>query len=131
MGKYRRIEVNAYRRRVTVVACEWRPGEVFDSPPAETDDVVSLDDTELSEPVEPDSPEGQLILVDAVRSLEERLSPEARASIYADRNSLILNRPNPNVLFLTLRSVLSVIPRVLRSIRKEKRKDAAKQSVRD
>jgi hypothetical protein len=126
LGKYRRIEVNAYRRRVTVVSGEWRPGEVFDEPPAETKDVVSVNDTELCEPVEPDSPEGQLILVDAVRSLEGRLSLEARTTIWADRNALIHNGANPNVLFLTLRSVYDVIPRVLRFIRKEKRKDAAK-----
>jgi len=125
LSKYRRIEVNAYRRRVTVVSGEWRPGDVFDEPLAETKDVVSVSDTELCEPVEPDSPEGQLILVDAVRSLEGRLSPEARASICAARNALIHNGPNTNILFLTLRSVYDVIPRVLRFIRKEKRKNAA------
>ena len=31
MTKYRRIEVNAFRRRVTVVSGEWRPGDVFDA----------------------------------------------------------------------------------------------------
>ena len=81
MSKYRRIEVNAYHRRVTVVSGEWRPGDVFDAPPAQTDDSVSLDDSDSCEPVEPDSPEGQLILVEAVRSLERRLSPETRATI--------------------------------------------------
>jgi hypothetical protein len=45
------------------------------------DDDVSLDDSEICEPAEPDSPEGQLILVEAVRSLERRLTPEARAAI--------------------------------------------------
>ena len=81
MSKYRRIEINAYHRRVTVVSGEWRPGDVFDAQPARTDEVVSLDDSDSCEPVEPDSPEGQLILVEAVRSLERRLSPETRATI--------------------------------------------------
>jgi len=120
LGKYRRIEVNAYRRRVTVVSGEWRPGEVFDEPPAETKDVVSVNDTELCEPVEPDSPEGQLILVDAVRSLEGRLSPEARASICADRNALIPNEPDLSSFYLRLRSIYDFIPKVLRFTGKEK-----------
>lgn len=81
LSKYRRIEVNAYRRRVTVVSGEWRPGDVFDTPPAQTEDEVSLNENDLCEPVEPDSPEGQQILIEAVRSLERRLSPEARATI--------------------------------------------------
>ncbi len=81
MKKYRRIEVNTFRRRVTVVSGEWRPDEVIDAQSAQTDTGVSLDDADSCEPVEPDSPEGQLILVEAVRSLEQRLSPEARAMI--------------------------------------------------
>lgn len=80
MKKYRRIEINAYRRRVTVVSGEW-PAEPIDVDPTQTDDRVSLMDTESSEPIEPDSPEGQLILVEAVRTLERRLSPETRAAI--------------------------------------------------
>jgi hypothetical protein len=91
LKKYRRIEVNAYRRRVTVVSGEWRPGDVFDAQPAQTDNGVSLDDNDSCEPVEPDSPEGQLILVEAVRTLEQRLSPEGRASISKDRNDVPLN----------------------------------------
>lgn len=81
MKKYRRIEINAYHRRVTVVSGEWRPGDLFDAPPAETSAEVSLNDADSCAPVEADSPEGQMILVEAVRSLERRLSPEARATI--------------------------------------------------
>ena len=93
---YRRIEVNAFRRRVTVVSGEW-PAVNFDAEPAQThDDSVSLNDSDSCEPVIPDSPEGQLILVEAVRSLESRLSPETRAAMFLvsgtanpqDRNSL-------------------------------------------
>jgi hypothetical protein len=91
LNKYRRIEVTAFRRRVNVVSGEWRAEELFNSPPAETIDAVSLNDTDTCEPVEPESPEGQMILVEAVRSLERRLSPEARAMI---RNSSKTPIPN-------------------------------------
>src|SRR3989442_13821778 len=92
---YRRIEVNAFRRRVTIVSGEW-PRDSFDAEPARTEDGVSLNDTDSCEPVTPDSPEGQVILVEAVRSLESRLSPETRAAMFLvpgtanpqDRNSL-------------------------------------------
>lgn len=81
MKKYRRIEVNAFRRRVTVVSGEWRPGELFEPQATQPEDGVSLSDTDGCEPVEPDSPEGQQILVEAVRTLERRLSPASRALI--------------------------------------------------
>jgi len=95
LSKYRRIEVNAYRRRMTVVSGEWRPGDVFDAPPAQIDDEVSLNDNELCEPIEPDSLEGQQILIEAVRSLERRLSPELRATI---RNTSEATNPNQEEL---------------------------------
>ncbi len=80
MEKYRRIEVNAFRRRVTILSGEWSR-DVIDAEPAQAEDGVSLNDSDLCEPVEPDSPEGQMILAEAVRSLERRLSPETRAMI--------------------------------------------------
>ena len=80
--KYRRIEVNAFRRRVTVVSGEWPIVDIDNLQPAQTDDGVSLNDSDSCEPVTPDSPEGQVILVEAVRSLERRLSPETRAAMY-------------------------------------------------
>ena len=80
MKKYRRIEVNAFRRRVTIVSGAWR-ASAFEAPPAQTDDDISLEDTAVCEPVEPESPEGQLILVEAVRSLERRLSAETLATM--------------------------------------------------
>ena len=102
MKKYRRIEVNAYHRRVTVVSGEWRPDEVGQtvSLPSqansscypETDDGVLLHDSDACEPVAPDSPEGQLILAEAVRTLEQRLTPETRATICAGQETLAPNR---------------------------------------
>ena len=75
MNRYRRIEVNAFRRRVTIVSGEW-PRDLSNEVPTETDETVSLNDSEMCEPVAPDSPEGQLLLVEAVLSLERRLLPE-------------------------------------------------------
>jgi len=121
MSKYRRIEINAYHRKVTVVSGEWRPGDVFDAQAAGTDEVVSLNDTDSCEPVEPDSPEGQLILVDAVRSLEQRLSPEGRALLCAGQDTLALNDSNGNGFYHKLQSLFrSICPSVLRFVRKEK-----------
>lgn len=79
MKRYRRIEISAFRRRVTVVSGEW-PRDRSEAQPAQTDDGVSLNDSDSCEPVAPDSPEGQLILVEAVRSLEQRMLPETRAA---------------------------------------------------
>ena len=130
LNKYRRIEVKAFRHRVNIVSGEW-PRDITDSPLAQTDDEVLMSNSDLCEPVEPDSLEGQQILVDAVRSLERRLTPEARATICADRNALIPNDSNRNILFLKLRLLYGIIPKVLRLNRKEKSNDAAKQSVKD
>jgi hypothetical protein len=120
LKKYRRIEVNAYRRRVTVVSGEWRP-DVLGDRLAETDDGVSLNDSDVCEPVEPDSLEGQLIIVEAVRSLERRLSPEARATIHSGENSLTPTGSNRNGFYLKLQSFYEwICPRALRLARKEK-----------
>ena len=85
MNKYRRIEVNAFRRRVTVVSGEWRSDELFDPEQTRAEDGVSLSDSDECEPVASDSPEGQLILVETMRTLERRLSPESRALISTER----------------------------------------------
>jgi hypothetical protein len=104
LSKYRRIEINAYHRNVTVVSGEWRPADLFDRQPTQTKDEVSLNDTDTCEPVAPDSPEGQLILVEAVRSLEQRLSPDARALISAGHTDLTPRRSMLKRFCLRLRS---------------------------
>jgi len=120
LKKYRRIEINAFRRRVTVVSGEW-PREAFDALPAQTDDEVSLNDSDACEPVEPNSPEGQLILIEAVRSLEQRLSPEGRALLCAGQDTVAPNGLNRNGFYLRLQSFYqSIYPRALRFARKEK-----------
>lgn len=121
MSKYRRIEVNAYRRRVTIVSGESRPGDLFNAQSAQTDDEVSLNDTDICEPVESDSPEGQLILVEAVRSLERRLSPETRATNSIGQDFLTPGSSYRNRFGLKLRSFYQLIcAAALRFARKEK-----------
>jgi hypothetical protein len=80
LKKYRRIEVNAFRRRVTIVSGEW-PRSATENPPSHTEEEVSVTDSDACEPVEPESSEGQLILAAAIRSLERRLSAETIATI--------------------------------------------------
>jgi len=118
MKKYRRIEVNAYHRRVTVVSGEWRPDDLCGTQADQTDDGVSLDDSDAFEPVAPDSPEGQLILIEAVRTLEQRLTPETLATIRIGQESIASSR---NVLLLKLQSFCRFIwPKAFRFVRKEK-----------
>jgi hypothetical protein len=120
LKKYRRIEVNAYHRRVTVVSGEWRTVDVSEESPPEADNGVSLDDSNSCEPVEPDSPEGQLILVEAVRSLEQRLLPETRALISAAQDAPAPTWQNQSRVFRRLQSIYqSVCPKALRFARKE------------
>lgn len=90
MKKYRRIEINAFRRRVTIVSGEWPRDGLGDAPPQAKDE-VSIDDSNQCEPVDLDSPEGQLILAEALRSLERRLLPETRFTI---RNASQSSEPN-------------------------------------
>jgi hypothetical protein len=121
--RYRRIEINAFRRRVTIVSGvsgEW-PRDVADAQPAQTDDDISLNDADSCEPVAPDSPEGQVILIEAVRSLEQRLSPEARATIRARQNDPAPPRSNQSAFYAKLQSFHQLIcQKALRFTRKEK-----------
>ena len=120
MNKYRRIEVNAFRRRVTIVSGEW-PTAAGVPPLFPTEDSVSLNDADACEPVEPASPEGQQILVEAVRSLERRLSPEALAMIRSRPNTPANGGSGAKGFFLKLRYFSHfVYPQFLRLVRREK-----------
>ena len=121
MNKYRRIEINAYHRKVTVVSGEWRPGDAFEAQSAQTDEGVSLEKSDSCEPVAPDSPEGQIILVEAVRSLERRLSPETRAAMCAFPDTSAPQDSNRNPLCSRLHSIYQrTCSRALRFALKEK-----------
>ena len=120
MKKYRRIEVNAFRRRMTIVSGEW-PRDISDAYPSQTDGDGSLNDSDLSEHGEPESPEGQLLLMEAMSALERRLSSEARAAIHSGQNTLAPNRPNRSGFYLRLQSFFQLIcSKALWFARKEK-----------
>jgi len=118
---YRRIEINAFRRRVTIVSAvsgEWSR-DVVEAQPEHAEDGVSLNDSDSCEPIEPDSPEGQLLLAEAVRSLERRLSPEARAALCS--GAAIPPASSRPTARRKLQSLCRFIyPQALRFIRKEK-----------
>ena len=124
MKKYRRIEINAYRRRVTVVSGAWRPDELFEPTPADTDDEVALKDTGVDEPIEPDSPEGQMILAEAMLSLKRRLLPETQSAMASGEITADLNRAKHNVLSRQLQALSQFIwPESLRFARRLARKE--------
>lgn len=79
MNKYRRVEVQTFRHRVSIFSGEWSPTELDGS---ELNAAIEMRGHGLGDAVTPDSPEGQEILIEAVRSLERRLSPAARARIH-------------------------------------------------
>ena len=108
MATYRRIEIRAFHRRVTIDSGEWQR-QVFNALPPQTEEGVSLNDNDVSEPIEADSPEGQLILMDAIRSLEQRLSPPTCAKVGAGGDYPALNRSNRNSFYLKLRSIYQLI----------------------
>lgn len=66
MKKYRRIEITAFRRRVTIVS-----GELTSD--MQTADEVCINDPESSEAIATESTEGQQILTEALRLLEKEL----------------------------------------------------------
>jgi hypothetical protein len=127
--KYRRIEVNAFRRRVTIVSgvpVDWSDHKSQEQL-AQSEDGVTLTDCVDCEPVEPTSPEGQLLLIEAIRSLERRLSPEARAAI-SGREAQSYQK-----LFLRSRPLSRLLsPKFLRLLRREKSKPSSRaQSLTD
>ncbi len=68
MKKYRRIEITAFRRRVSLVSGE-QPAAG-----AQSGEDIWINDTDSEKVVEPKSSEGQRILAEALRMLEEGLN---------------------------------------------------------
>lgn len=74
MKKYRRIEITAFRRRITIISGK----PMADNAAAQPDEGVWLNDADTQEAIEADSAEGQRILLEAMRLLEEKLGNRAR-----------------------------------------------------
>jgi hypothetical protein len=83
MKKYRRIEITAFRRRVTIISpCEAAAAGEDDGGAKFLED-VRLTDADTRETIEIGSAEGQRLLLEALRLLEEKLSgsaPEGRSA---------------------------------------------------
>ncbi len=80
MTKYRRIEITAFHRRVMFVSGD---------PRADTGKVdISVSDADSQETIETGSEEGQAILIEAVRLLEETISKTSAESDLQGRGCL-------------------------------------------
>ena len=67
MKKHRRVEITAFKRRVTIVSGEY---EAF----ADENDSIRTAEETPTETISPDSAEGRRLLSEAVSLLQERLS---------------------------------------------------------
>jgi hypothetical protein len=114
MPKYRRIEVNASRRRVTIISGEWTR-EISRALSGQTDYGSVANEIESCEAVTPESPEGQFILVEAVRSLEQRLAPEALAQLRADGSVILPAKRSRSGFLQLLQFFRQCLPRNLRT----------------
>ena len=74
MKTYRRIEITAFRRRAVIVSGE----SPTDDQSAQTESGIRLSDADSSETIKPESAEGQRILVEALRVLEEKIVNQTR-----------------------------------------------------
>jgi hypothetical protein len=70
MNKYRRTEITAFRRRVSLVSGEHKAV-------TQTDEGVSINDADTQEPIETESEEGQRLLSEAMRMLDAKISKQA------------------------------------------------------
>jgi hypothetical protein len=90
LNKYRRIEVRAFRHR-TAVSNQSEPDAQVNGNSIHIEDCVQLSDVDLSELIEHDSLEGQRILLEALRSIERRLTSETRTRRDANEESFVPN----------------------------------------
>ena len=72
MKTYRRIEITAFRRRVMISSGEFRLG-LADESSAPAADEVRLCDADLGESIDLESVEGQQMLAETVRLLQQKL----------------------------------------------------------
>ena len=118
--KYKRIEITAFRRRVTITSGEINPAFSV-KPTLPVDEGLLLNDADSGETITPESAEGQAIIAEAVRSLERRLSLEAGGTTHDGLDISYQNRSRRNGFYLRLQSFYQLIcPKALRSTRKEK-----------
>jgi hypothetical protein len=109
---HRRIEITAFRRRVTVVYGEFSLDlSGRRSSPATGADGVSLGDLDSGESIGVESAEGQILIAEAVRLLTQRLSAEACTTTGAAPGTSERSRPRTRKteFYLKLRSLTRVV----------------------
>lgn len=117
--KYKRIEITAFRHRVTVNSINSGPNSSCEREPR-MEEGVRLNDADSGDQIPFQSEEGQIIIADAVRSLERRLTPETRAAI-SMRATLAQQPAKRTSFFFKLQSLFQFVrPNVSRLTRKEK-----------
>jgi hypothetical protein len=75
MKTYRRIEITAFHRRVTIVSGE-------PTADRQTNEGVCIKNADSQETITPESAEGQEILIEAVRLLEEKIYKQTGRRIF-------------------------------------------------
>ncbi len=74
MKKYRRIEITAFRRSIIVMSGESSPAANQSAPECAG---IWVNDADSLEAIESETDEGQRILIEAVRLLQEKISRHA------------------------------------------------------
>ena len=87
MAKYRRIEITAFRRRVTITSVNHRVNGV-------SAEQVVVNDGESSDAIDISYDDGQEILIEAVRLLEKKISKQTRPEIRPPDPSTFNNAPH-------------------------------------
>ncbi len=75
MKTYRRIEITAFHRRVTIVSGEPTADRLIN-------EEVRINNADSQETITPESIEGQEILIEAVRLLEEKIYRQTCRTIF-------------------------------------------------
>jgi hypothetical protein len=117
--KYKRIEITAFRRRVTVNSVNGELNNSCDREPRIAESVW-LNDADSGDQIPFQSEEGQMIIADAVRSLERRLTLETRAALSMPA-TLVQQPARRTRIFFRLQSIFHfACPNALPLTRKEK-----------
>jgi hypothetical protein len=116
--KYKRIEITAFRRRLTVNSVNGPNSSCERGPRME--EGVWLNDADSGDQIPFQSEEGQIIIADAVRSLERHLTPEMRTA-FSMRAPVAQQPAKRGGLCFKLQSLFHFVrPNVSRLTRKEK-----------
>jgi len=90
MKTYRRIEVTAFRRKVMISSGEFKL-DLSNESSAPVSDEVRLCDADMGDAIEIESIEGQMMLAEAVRLLQQKLLTQP-PDVYPCNNVTLIHR---------------------------------------